>query len=91
MKKGGVHFGGQKYIVTDGFQGEGYYTQYFKSSTGGAAITKTGAGNYVIGTWCATKGASVTKDGNTKSVKQSVGYCNNAVDELSKFLVQSSL
>jgi hypothetical protein len=91
MKKGGVHFGGHKFIVTDGFQGEGYYTQYFKSNEGGAAVTLTIAGNYIIGTWNSSKNASVTKDGNTKNTKQSVGFCNNAVDELSKVLVQSGL
>lgn len=91
MKKGGVHFGGSKFIVTDGYQGEGYYTQYFKSSTGGAAITKTDSGNYVIATWDSSKPSSVSKDGHTKNTKQTVGNCNNAVEELSKVLVQSGL
>ena len=91
MKKGGVHLLGQKFIVTDGFEGEGYYTQYFKSSTGGAAVTRTQAGNYIMATYDSSKSASVTKDGATKNTKQNVGYCNNAVDELSKVLVQSNL
>jgi hypothetical protein len=91
MKKGGVHLLGNKYVVTDGFEGEGYYTQYFKSTNGGAAVTKTGAGNYIIGTYDTSKKASVTKDDNTKEAKQSVGFCNNAVDNLSKVLVQSNL
>ena len=91
MKKGGVHFLGQKWVVLDAFQGEGYYTQYFKCQTGGAAITLTGAGNYIIGTWNSGKEATVTKDGAAKKVKQTVGFCNNAVDDLSKVLVQSGL
>lgn len=91
MKKGGVHFNGSKQVVTDGFLGEGYYTQYFKNPNGGAAVTQTGAGNYIIATWNSGKDASVTKDGHTKKVKQSVGFCNNAVDDLSKVLVQSGL
>ncbi len=91
MKKGGVHFLGQKWVVTDGFQGEGYYTQYFKSSNGGAAVTLTTGGNFIIATWEASKDATVTKNGTAKKVKQSVGFCNNAVDDLSKVLVQSGL
>ena len=91
MKKGGVHFGGLKYVVTDGYTGEGYYTQYFKSSNGGAAVTVTSAGNYIIATYDTSKPATVVKDSVTKSTKQSVGYCNNAIDELSKVLVQSGL
>jgi len=91
MKKGGVHFGGNKFIVTDGFQGEDYYTQYFKESEGGAAVTKTKAGNYIIGTWKASADCNITKNGASKKVKQSVGFCNNAVDDLSKVLVQSGL
>lgn len=92
MKKGGVHFGGQKYVVTDGFEGEGYYTQYFKSTnSGGAAITRTENGNYVIATYDTSKEATIIKDDNTKKTKQSVGFCNNAVDNLSKVLVQSNL
>lgn len=91
MKKGGVHFLGLKWVVLDGFSGEGYYTQYFKSQTGGAAVTVTSAGNYIIGTWNSQKDATVTKDGVAKKVKQTVGFCNNAVDDLSKVLVQSGL
>lgn len=91
MKKGGVHFGGHKYVVTDGYNGEGYYTQYFKTSNGGAAITKTDAGNYIIATYDTSKKSSVTKDTDTKEASQSVGFCNNAVDNLSKVLVQSGL
>ena len=91
MKKGGVHLLGRKYFATDGFQGEGYYTQYLKSPEGGAAVTKTQAGNFVVATWNASKESTVTKDGNSKKVKQTVGFCNNAVDDLSKVLVQSSL
>mgnify|MGYP000311197994 FL=1 len=91
MKKGGVHFLGVKWIVLDGFSGEGYYTQYFKNQTGGAAVTVTGAGNLIIATWNSAKPATVIKDGVTKQTKQSVGFCNNAVDDLSKVLVQSGL
>ena len=91
MKRGGVHFNNKKFLVTGSNEGEGYYTQYFKSDNGGAAVTLTGAGNLIIATWNAEKDASVTKDGKTKQTKQSVGFCNNAVDDLSKVLVQSGL
>ena len=91
MKKGGVHFLGHKWVVLDGFTGEDYYTQYFRREGGGAAITITAKGNFILGTWDASKEATTLKDGVTKKVKQSVGFCNNAVDDLSKVLVQSGL
>lgn len=91
MKKGGVHFLGHKWIVLDGFSGEDYYTQYFKRDGGGAAISKTAKGNYIFGTWDAAQDAVTMKDGKQKKVKQSVGFCNNAVDDLSKVLVQNGL
>lgn len=93
MKKGGVHFLGHKWVVLDGFSGEGYYTQYFRKEggAGGAAITLTDKGNYIVGTFNAEKEAITLKDGAQKKVKQSVGFCNNAVDDLSKVLVQANL
>ena len=92
MKKGGVHFLGHKWVVLDGFLGEDYYTQYFRrEGGGGAAITKTSKGNLIFGTWDASKSATILKDGVTKNTKQAVGFCNNAVDDLSKVLVQSGL
>ena len=91
MKKGGVHFLGHKWVVLDGFNGEDYYTQYFKRDAGGAAVTRTTNGNLIIATWDASKSATVTKDGNSKTTKQSVGFCNNAIDDLSKVLVSSGL
>ena len=91
MKKGGVHFMGSKWVVLDGYQGEDYYTQYFKKSEGGAAVTITSKGNVVIGTFNSGREAVLLKDGNQKKIKQSVGNCNNAVDDLSKVLVSSGL
>lgn len=91
MKKGGVHFLGQKWVVLDGFTGEDYYTQYFRKEGGGAAVTRTSKGNFIIGTWDATKEATTLKDKVQKKVKQSVGFCNNAVDDLSKVLVSNGL
>ena len=91
MKKGGVHFMGRKWIVLDGFQGEGYYTQYFKRDGGGAAISLTDNGNLIVGTWSAETKCVTMKGEVKKDVKQSVGFCNNAVDNLSKVLVENSL
>lgn len=91
MKKGGVHFMGSKWVVLDGYVGEGYYTQYFKKAEGGAAVTVTEKGNVIIGTFNSGAKAVLLKDGKQKDVKQSVGYCNSAVDDLSKVLVQSGL
>ncbi len=91
MKKGGVHFLGHKWVVIDGFTGEDYYTQYFRREGGGAAVTLTSKGNYILATWDASKEATTLKGDVTKKVKQSVGFCNNAVDDLSKVLVQSGL
>ncbi len=91
MKKGGVHFMGAKWVVLDGYQGEDYYTQYFRKNGGGAAITITAKGNIVIGSFNLEAKAVLLKDGNQKEIKQSVGNCNNAVDDLSKVLVQSGL
>lgn len=88
---GGVHFLGTKWVSTDGFSGEGYYTQYFKNQDGGAAITRTNKGNLILATWNSAKEAIVTKEGQIRKVKQSVGYCNNAVDDLSKVLVENNL
>ena len=61
MKKGGVHFSGKKWVVLDGFEGEDYYTQYFKRDGGGAAITMTKSGNFVLGTWNASVKAVTLK------------------------------
>jgi len=92
MKKGGVHFLGSKWVVLDGYTGEDYYTQYFKREGGaGAAITQTAKGNFVVGTWSSSKDCKTVKNGVEKNVKQAVGFCNNAVDDLSKVLVQSGL
>mmetsp|Transcript_33187 Transcript_33187/g.34489 ORF Transcript_33187/g.34489 Transcript_33187/m.34489 type:complete len:177 (-) Transcript_33187:80-610(-) len=91
MKKGGVHFLGTKWVVLDGYQGEDYRTQYFRKEGGGAAITMTSKGNLVLGTWTQTTKAISVKDGVQKEVKQSVGFCNNAVDDLSKVVVGSGL
>jgi hypothetical protein len=91
MKKGGVHFLGHKWVVLDGYTGEDYYTQYFRREGGGAAVTQTKNGNYILATWDASKEATTLKDNVTKKVKQSVGFCNNAIDDLSKVLVQSGL
>ena len=91
MKRGGVHFMGIKWVVLDGFKGEGYYTQYFKRDGGGAAVTRTDNGNYCLGTWNAQVKAVTAKGDDKKEVKQSVGFCNNAVDDLSKVLAQSGL
>lgn len=91
MKKGGVHFLGHKWVVLDGFAGEDYYTQYFRRDGGGAAITKTSKGNYVVATFDSSKEATTLKEGAQKKVKQSVGFCNNAIDDLSKVLVQNGL
>lgn len=91
MKRGGVHFLGHKWVGLDGFEGKGYYTLYFRRDGGGAAVTRTDKGNLVIGTWNGSAKAVTVKKGQQKEVKQSVGFCNNAVDDLSKVLVSSGL
>lgn len=86
MKKGGVHFLGTKWVVLDGFEGEGYRTQYLKKEGGGAAVTVTDKGIVAIATWAAVNKAITLKGDKQHEVKQSVGFCNNAIDDLSKVL-----
>ena len=88
MKKGGVHFLGKKWVVLDGFSGEGYRTQYFRREGGGAAATVTDKNVTVIATWAAENKAVTLKGDVQKEVKQCVGFCNNAVDDLSKVVAQ---
>ena len=91
MKKGGVHFLGHKWITLDGFQVEEYFTQYFKRNGGGCAVTMCDTGRIVMGTWNAEKKAITLKGDVQKDVKQSVGFCNNAVDDLSKVIAAMPL
>ena len=91
MKKGGVHLLGQKLVATNGNEGEGYYTQYFKTPDGGYAISETSKGNFIIAKWNQSKKCTVVHDGKSKEEKQSPGNCNNAVDNLSKVLVAAGL
>jgi hypothetical protein len=98
MAKGGVYFMGHKWVVIDGFEGTGYYTQYLKREGGGAAVTLTNNGTVALVTFDKSKDMRVLKQGDDekafaerKPMKQAVGYVNQGIDGLSKYLIEAGL
>ena len=87
MKKGGVHFMDSKWVVLDGYQGEGYYTQYFKKAEGGAAVTITENGNVVIGTFNSGAKAVHLKDGKQKEIFDHKTFLEKQIQKLESEII----